>query len=87
MLLPSSDAAPKTGFTHTGLLHAGSGYWAAEEPLPVRALADHAVVPVGNSLFILGGQFVDNQVGASHQGQLWLPPWAARRLCRKFRCV
>lgn len=60
-VLLSSDAAPKTGFTNMGLLHAGSGYWAAEEPLPVRALADHAVVPVGNSLFILGGQFVDNQ--------------------------
>lgn len=27
----------------------------------MAALADHSVVPVGNSLFILGGQFVNNQ--------------------------
>ncbi|KAL4425842.1 hypothetical protein ABPG75_009858 [Micractinium tetrahymenae] len=60
-VLLSSDATPKTGFTNMGLLHAGSGYWATEEPLPVRALADHAVVPAGNSLFILGGLFPDNK--------------------------
>ncbi|KAL4445772.1 hypothetical protein ABPG77_008971 [Micractinium sp. CCAP 211/92] len=60
-VLLSSDVTPKTNFTNMGLLHAGSGYWAAEEPLPVAALADHSVVPVGNSLFILGGQFVNNQ--------------------------
>lgn len=51
-----------------GLLHAGSGYWAAEEPLPEPALADHAVVASGNSLFIIGGQFVDNQVRSAAAG-------------------
>lgn len=56
-----SDASPQAGFSNAGLLHAGSGYWAAEERVPVSSLADHAAVAVGNSIFIIGGTLPDNE--------------------------
>ena len=58
-----SDASPQAGFSNAGLLLAGSGYWAAEERVPVSSLADHAAVAVGNSIFIIGGTLPDNEVG------------------------
>lgn len=83
-VLLRSDAAPQVGYATAGLLHAGSGYWEPEQPLPVPALADHAVVAVGNSLFILGGSIPSNQVGGwSTSGVI---ASACRALC-KARCM
>lgn len=67
VLLQSSSAA-EAGFTSMGLLHAGSGYWAPEAVLPVPALSDHAVVQLGNSLFIIGGMLTAN---GSINAQMW----------------
>lgn len=61
-VLLRSDATPQAGYAAAGLLHAGSGYWAPEQPLPVPSLADHSVVAVGNSLFILGGNMPSSEV-------------------------
>ena len=52
LLLDTSTSL--SGYTQTGSLYRGSGYWAQGEDLP-QALSDLNVVGSGDSIYIIGG--------------------------------